>query len=84
MLTLLNLSNVMSKNIWFLSDVPVHNGMTEILSICNSFKPTDKIFVKEGRSEVLLGPDNDIEFLKHFMNILKKLKYTLIEIIWSN
>ena len=29
----------------------------------------------EGRSEVLLGPDNNIEFFKHFMNILlKKIK----------
>ena len=28
------------------------------------------------RSEVLLGPEDNIEFLKHFMNILlKKLKY---------
>ena len=27
---------------------------------------------QEGRSEVLLGPDNNIEFLRHFMNILLK------------
>ena len=27
---------------------------------------------QEGRSEVLLDPDNNIEFLKHFMNILLK------------
>ena len=33
----------------------------------------DKENKKEGRSEVLLGPDNNIiEFLKHFMNILMK------------
>ena len=29
---------------------------------------------EEERSEVLLGPDNDIEFLKHFMNIIMKIK----------
>ena len=27
---------------------------------------------KEGRTENLLGPDNNFEFLKHFMNILLK------------
>ena len=27
---------------------------------------------KEGHSEVLLGPDNDIDFLKHFINIFLK------------
>ena len=31
---------------------------------------------EEGRSEVLLGPDNNIEFLKHFMNILLKNEST--------
>ena len=30
----------------------------------------------EGRSELLLGRDNNIEFLKHFMNILLKDKST--------
>ena len=27
---------------------------------------------QEGHSEILLGPDKNIEFLKHFMNILLK------------
>ena len=26
----------------------------------------------EGRSEVLVGLDNDIKFLKHFMNVILK------------
>ena len=30
------------------------------------------VTVRKGRSEFLLGPDNNIEFLKHFMNILLK------------
>ena len=28
---------------------------------------------QEGHSEILLGSDNNIEFLKHFMNILLKI-----------
>ena len=32
--------------------------------------PPKIISTKEGCSEVLLGPDDDIEFLKHLMNIL--------------
>ena len=26
----------------------------------------------EGRSDVLLGPDNDIKFLKHLLNVILK------------
>ena len=32
--------------------------------------PPKIISTKEGCSEVLLGPDDDIKFLKHLMNIL--------------
>ena len=32
--------------------------------------PQKIISTKEGGSDVLLGPDHDIEFLKHLMNIL--------------
>ena len=35
----------------------------------NQISKTKKIFVK---GENLLGPDNNIEFLKHFINILLK------------
>ena len=31
-----------------------------------------KEYKKEGRTENLLGPDNNFEFSKHFMNILLK------------
>ena len=31
-----------------------------------------KEYKQEGRTENLLGPDNNFEFLKHFMNILLK------------
>ena len=34
----------------------------------------DSVTQREGRTENLIGPDNDIEFLKHFMNILLKIK----------
>ena len=31
-----------------------------------------RVLSSDGRSEALLGPDNNIEFLKHFMNIIMK------------
>ena len=31
---------------------------------------------EEGRSEVLLGPDNNIDFFKHFDKVLIKLQMT--------
>ena len=36
------------------------------------FNDKDKENKQEGRSENLLGPDINIEFLKHFMHILLK------------
>ena len=38
-------------------------------------KITKKVLKQEKHSEVLLGPNNNVDFLKQFMNITEKLKY---------
>ena len=52
-------------------------GPSEVLEIWGGQVKENK---SEGRSEVLLGPNDDIEFIKHFLNIFEHDKFAIKEI----